>query len=182
MNKLTIVTTIAAAALALSVNAAFARNMHCAGGIQYVVQGLKDKERGNTEDYVREMNKAVDQLSMCAAEDPNDLEAIGYLGWAYAEVESAGPAGVWFQKAIDGLCGRGEKKKCEMVTNNRASYWARAYNDGINNIKTAQEAYPEYTKTPSDDEKPLKEEATNRFQEAILDGQRPRLHRFHSSQ
>jgi hypothetical protein len=33
---------------------------------------------------------------------PTDLEAIGYLGWAYAEVDSCGPAGKWFAKAIEG--------------------------------------------------------------------------------
>ena len=108
-----------AAALLLVAGVASARNMHCAGGIQYVVQGLKDKERGNLEDYHREMNKAVDQLVACANEDPADLEALGYLGWAYAELDSAGPAGQWFQKSIDGLCSKGDKKKCEIVTTNR---------------------------------------------------------------
>src|SRR5258708_32312599 len=97
LNKRTIVATASVAALLLVAAAASARNMHCAGGIQYVVQGLKDKERGNTEDYQREMNKAVDQLTSCASEDPNDLEALGYLGWAYAELDSAGPAGGAFQ-------------------------------------------------------------------------------------
>ena len=67
-----------------------ARNPHCAGGIQYVVQAMKDKDKGNTDDYQREINKAVQQLEQCSSEDPNDLEALGYLGWAYAEVDSAG--------------------------------------------------------------------------------------------
>ena len=62
-----------------------ARNPHCAGGIQYVVQGLNDKNKGNFDDYKREMQKAVQQLEQCASEDPADLEAVGYLGWAYAE-------------------------------------------------------------------------------------------------
>src|SRR5690349_17654126 len=90
------------------------------------------------DDYTREMNKAVDQLSQCAAEDSADLEAVGYLGWAYAEVDSAGPAGLWFGKAIAGLEAKGDKKKLEMTVNNRDSYWARAYNDGINKIKDGQ--------------------------------------------
>ena len=74
MNKRVLVAAGSAAALLLVAAVAVARNPHCAGGIQYVVQGLKDKERGNTEDYMRQMNKAVDQLTMCATEDPEDLE------------------------------------------------------------------------------------------------------------
>ena len=42
MNKRTIVATASVAALLLVAAAASARNMHCAGGIQYVVQGLKN--------------------------------------------------------------------------------------------------------------------------------------------
>ena len=45
------------------------------------MQALRDKEKGNTEDYQREMMKAVDQLTACADEDPADYEAVGYLGW-----------------------------------------------------------------------------------------------------
>lgn len=167
---MTIRQTVAAgaAALMLVAGVASARNMHCAGGIQYVVQGLKDKERGNSEDYVREMNKAVDQLVACANEDPADLEALGYLGWAYAELDSAGPAGQWFQKSIDGLSTKGDKKKLEIVVNNRESYWARAYNDGIKRIGDAQSAYPEYTKAPTGDEAALKAEATKQYDAAIL--------------
>ena len=79
-----------------------ARNPHCAGGIQYVVGGLRDKDKGNTEDYLRQMNKAVQQLEECATEDPKDAEAIAYLGWAYAELDSAGPSGKWFEVGIKG--------------------------------------------------------------------------------
>jgi tetratricopeptide (TPR) repeat protein len=174
LNKRAIVGA-ASAALLLAAGVASARNPHCAGGIQYVVQALKDKERGNTEDYVREINKAVDQLTLCATEDPADLEALGYLGWAYAEVDSAGPAGTWFQKSIDGLSAKGDKKKLEMVVNNRESYWARAYNEGIKRIGDAQSAYPDYTKAPSEDEKPLKEEAGKQFEAAILSLTRAKL-------
>jgi tetratricopeptide (TPR) repeat protein len=117
---------------------ASARNPHCAGGIQYVVQGLGDKNKGNTEDYTREMNKAVDQLVQGTGEDPDDFEAMGYLGWAYAELDSAGPAGVAFSKALTGLSAKGDKKRIEVVSNNRESYWAKAYNDGIKNITDAQ--------------------------------------------
>ena len=169
--------TVAAvmAALLLVAGVASARNMHCAGGIQYVVQGIKDKERGNTEDYAREMNKAVDQLVACANEDPADVEALGYLGWAYAELDSAGPAGLWFQKAIDGLSAKGDKKKLEIVVNNRESYWARAYNEGIKRIQDAQSAWPEYQKTPSADEQALKAEATKQYDAALLGLTRAKL-------
>ena len=164
-----------AAALMLVAGVASARNPHCAGGIQYVVQGLKDKERGNTEDYVREMNKAVQQLEMCASEDPADLEAQGYLGWAYAELDSAGPAGQWFQKSIDGLGAKGDKKKLEIVVNNRESYWARAYNDGIKRIQDAQALWPEYSKAPAAGEESQKAEATKQYQSAVTSLTRAKL-------
>jgi len=146
------------AAMCLSlVAAAHARNPHCAGGIQYVVQGLRDKEKGNTEDYQRQMNKAVDQLSMCATEDGEDHEALGYLGWAYAELDSAGPAGDAFAKSIAGLQAKGDKKRYEVVSNNRESYWARRYNDGIKAVTDAQ-GYADAG---------AKEEAHTKFEEAI---------------
>jgi tetratricopeptide (TPR) repeat protein len=145
-----------------------ARNPHCAGGIQYVVQSDKDKNQGNTDDYRREISKAVQQLEQCATEDPNDFEAIGYLGWAYAEVESAGPAGAAFQKAIDGLKAKGDVKKAQWVATNRESYWASSFNNGIAKIKAAQDAYPEYTKPPGNDaDKTLKDEATKNYDLAM---------------
>jgi tetratricopeptide (TPR) repeat protein len=167
VNKRPFVALGCAAALLLAAGVASARNPHCAGGIQYVVQSLKDKDRGNTEDYLRQINKAVVQLEMCANEDPADLEAMGYLGWAYAEVDSAGPAGAAFQRAIDGLSAKGDKKKLEWVNTNRESYWARAFNEGIKRIGDAQGVYPEFTKTPSEDEKPLQEEAAKLYDAAV---------------
>jgi len=101
VNSRLVATALVALLLAGLAGTAFARNPHCAGGIQYVMQGLRDKEKGNTEDYQREMNKAVDQLAQGATEDPQDFEALGYLGWAYAELDSAGPAGQAFKAAID---------------------------------------------------------------------------------
>ena len=174
MNKRVIVGA-ALAALLFDAGMAAARNPHCAGGIQYVLQATKDKERGNTEDYVREINKAVEQLTICSTEDPADHEAVGYLGWALAEVDSAGPAGRAFQTALAGLTAKGDKKKIEMVSNNLESYWARAYNEGIKRITAAQDAYPDFTKTPSDDEKPLKEEAAKQFDAALLSLTRAKL-------
>ncbi len=125
-----------------------ARNPHCAGGIQYVSQATGDKNKGNIEDYTREINKAVQQLELCAKEDPNDFEAIGYLGWAYAEVESAGPAGKAFETAIRGLQAKGDKKKAEWAAANRDHYWVNWYNDGVGKMKSAQEAYSEFCKAP----------------------------------
>ena len=167
MNRRSIVAVTALAVLVFGAGAAFARNPNCAGGIQYVVQGIRDKERGLTDDYTREMNKAVVTLTQCATEDPADLEAVGYLGWALAELDSCGPAGVAFQKSIDGLTAKGDKKKLDVVAGNRDHYWSAAYNDGIAKINAAQQTYPDFTKTPSDDEKPLKEEAARNYETAI---------------
>jgi Flp pilus assembly protein TadD len=134
-----LVAAVATLACLAWAGSALARNPHCAGGIQYVVQGLKDKERGNTEDYEREMRKAIDQLSLCSTEDPADFEALGYLGWAYAEVDSAGPAGEAFQKAIAAAQAKGDKRKVEVIVANRDHYWSIAYNDGIKNIQDGQQ-------------------------------------------
>jgi tetratricopeptide (TPR) repeat protein len=153
---------------ALLPGVAGARNPHCAGGIQYVVGGLRDKSSGNTEDYVRQMQKAVSQLESCATEDSIDYEAIGYLGWAYAELDSCGPAGHWFGKAIDGLNAKGDKKKAEIATNNRDSYWISKLNDGVSKINSAQTAYPDFTKKAENDaDKTLKAEAEKYYQQAI---------------
>ncbi len=145
-----------------------ARNPHCAGGIQYVVGGLRDKDKGNTEDYQRQMAKALAQLESCAAEDSVDFEALGYLGWAYAEVDSCGLSGRWFTKAIAGLAARGEKKKSDVAANNRDSYWANKLNDGISKIGSAQAAYPDFTRKPENDaDVTLKAEAEKYYQMAL---------------
>ena len=175
MNQRSIVAVTTMAVLLSGAGVASARNEHCAGGIQYVVQGLRDKDRGMTEDYQREMNKAVAQLTQCATDDPADLEAMGYLGWALAEVDSCGPAGVAFQKAIDGLNAKGDKKKLDPVIANRDHYWSAAYNDGIAKINAAQQVYPEFTKEPSADEKPLKEEAAKNYAAAVQSLTRAKL-------
>jgi tetratricopeptide (TPR) repeat protein len=145
-----------------------ARNPHCAGGIQYVVGGLRDKGNGNIEDYQRQMQKAISQLESCATEDTLDYEAIGYLGWAYAEVDSCGPAGRWFATAIAGLTARGDRKKAETASGNRDSYWTNKLNDGVNKISSAQSAYPDFMKKPENDaDKTLKGEADKYYQKAI---------------
>jgi Flp pilus assembly protein TadD len=144
-----------------------ARNPHCAGGIQYVVQAMRDKDKGNTEDYNREINKAVQQLQQCSSEDPADGEAIGYLGWAYCEVDSPGPAGRAFDASIKALQAKGDVKKVEWVTTNRNSYWARWFNEGISKIQDAQKAYADFCKKPDNDaDATLKAEAEKNYQAA----------------
>jgi tetratricopeptide (TPR) repeat protein len=153
---------------ALWATGAQARNEHCAGGIQYVVQGMRDKDRGNLEDYQREMGKAIQQLIVCSQEDPADFEALGYLGWAYAEVDSAEAAGTAFQKAIQGLAAKGDKKKLETVSNNRDSYYARYFNTGIERITAAQTAYPDMSRKPENPtDETLRNEALKAYQASI---------------
>ena len=159
---------VAVSLLVTWVGAAHARNPHCAGGIQYLTQWRADKEKGNTEDYKRELLKSIQQLEMCSTEDPSDFEALGYLGWSYAEADSAAAAGRAFDKAIQGLTAKGDKKSLQMVTNNRDSYWALAFNDGIGKIKAAQELYGDYCKTPAnDEEKKQKAAAGQKYDEAV---------------
>jgi tetratricopeptide (TPR) repeat protein len=144
-----------------------ARNPNCAGGIQYVVQAMRDKEKGNLEDYQREILKAVDVLSVCATEDTVDFDALGYLGWAYAEIDSACAAGQAFQKAIAGLRATNDKR-IGLAQNNLDSFWAKNFNQGIADIQAGQAAYAEFTREPADDgEKALKAEAANKYAAAI---------------
>jgi len=147
--------------------AAWARNPNCAGGIQYLTQAMKDKGKGNMEDYEREISKAVQRLEMCSMEDPKDFEAIGYLGWAYAEVDSACPAGEAFQRAIAGLKEKGDKKKVAWANNNLESYWATAFNDGIAKINDAQKLYPDFGKEPGPGEETLRDEARKNYMQAV---------------
>jgi tetratricopeptide (TPR) repeat protein len=153
-------------ALALA-GTAEARNPNCAGGIQYLTQALSDKEKGNSDDYQREITKAVQRLEMCANEDSTDLEALGYLGWAYAEAESSCAAGRAFSTAIAKMTARGDRK-IDAVKNNREHYWSIAFNDGIANINSAQTLYPEIQKEPaSDAEKTQKADAETKYRKAI---------------
>ena len=147
---------------------AWARNPNCAGGIQYLMQGMRDKEKGNIEDYQREMLKAVDRLTMCADEDPDDFEALAYLGWAHAELDSARAAGEAFAKAIAGLREKGDVKKADLAATNRESYWAKYFNEGVADIQAAQNAYPDYAQEPANDaDRVLKSEATNKYAAAL---------------
>jgi tetratricopeptide (TPR) repeat protein len=161
---------LAALTASLCVDLALARNEHCAGGIQYVVGGMRDKEKGNTEDYVNQMRKAVAQLEMCAEGDPADFEAMGYLGWAYCELDSAGPAGAAFKKCMDGLAAKGDKK-LQQWKDNRQSYWVKYYNDGITKMKAAQELYPDLGPKPKNDgdaEVRMFNDARAKYEQAIV--------------
>ena len=169
LHRVTRLWMVAAFLVALAAPRAEARNAHCSGGILYVTQAMRDKDKGDRESYERQIHKAVGELSSCASEDPNDAEALGYLGWAYAEVESAGPAGKAFQASIDGLTAKGDKKKVEWATGNRNSYWARWFNDGIEHIRVAQQVYPEFAKKPADEgETTLKGEAEKNYKDALV--------------
>lgn len=150
---------------------ALARNPHCSGGILYVTQAMRDKDKPNPdlESYSRQMNKAVHELEQCATQDSADFESLGYLGWAYAELDSCGPAGRAFAAAIQGLAAKGDKKKAEWATGNRSSYWARAFNEGIKYIQDAQQAYADFGKPPADEaETTLKAEAERLYQRALV--------------
>lgn len=134
------VTGLALMALAVSAGTAAARNFHCAGGIQYVIQGTKESDKGNIEDAKRIFGKAVAQLSVCTKEDPNDSESWSYLGWAYCELDSAAPAGAAFDEAIKRLAA--DPKALERAKQNRKSYWVKYYNAGLSKYKEADAIIP----------------------------------------
>jgi len=143
------VTGLALLVVAVSAGTAAARNFHCAGGIQYVIQGTKQKDKGNSArppdlellaDAKRIFGKAVTQLNTCVSEDPNDSEAWSYLGWAYAEVDSPAQSGAAFDEAIKRLAGN--PKPLEIAKQNRKSYWVQYYNDGLSKYKEADAIIP----------------------------------------
>jgi hypothetical protein len=113
-------------ALLLAAGAAHARNFHCAGGVQYVIQGMKEKDKGITSDAERIFNKAVVQLNQCTTEDPKDAEAWGYMGWAYGELDSATQAGKAFEVAVEKF--KDDPKGLKRWEDNRKSYWVKYYN------------------------------------------------------
>jgi tetratricopeptide (TPR) repeat protein len=135
-----LVTGWALLALILGSATAHARNFHIAGGIQYVVQGLKEKEKGNLEDANRIFGKAVRELTIGTTEDPKDGEAFGYLGWAYAELDSAEKAGAAFDQAMVKLAN--DPKKLKQVSDNREHYWVVYYNAGLQRYKDADQIVP----------------------------------------
>lgn len=145
-----------------------ARNPNCAGGIQYWVQAMADKGKGNFDDYRREITKAVQRLEMCVVEDTTDYEALGYLGQAYAEVDSPGPAGRAFAASIHKLAQKGDKKKVEQITSYRDHYWYLSFNEGVTNTQNGQEGYPDFAKAPADPaDSVAKREASEKYQLAL---------------
>jgi len=140
---------LAALLVAAAAERADARNPHCSGGILYVTQAIRDRDKGDRDGYERQIKKAVLELEQCASADPADAEALGYLAWAYAEVDSAGPAGRAFAAAIAGLTAKGDKKKADLWASNRHSYWVRAFNDGVTFLKNASDLEPEWKKYES---------------------------------
>lgn len=134
------VTGLALLALVTFAGSAAARNFHCAGGIQYVIQGTKEKDKGNLEDAKRIFGKAVGQLATCVKEDPDDKESWSYLGWAYAELDSAELAGSAFDEAEKRLAA--DPKLLERAKQNRKSYWVGYYNAGLQKYKDADAIMP----------------------------------------
>lgn len=167
VRALTVAFAVAGLGALAFAGAAQARNPHCAGGIQYVSQALGDKTKGNLDDWRREIQKAIFQLTQCASEDPQDFEAMGYLGYAYSEADSAGPAGEAFAKSLEGLTSKGDKKKVEIVSTWRDAYWVEKYNRGVQDIRTSQDLYVDYLKDATDDEKSMKQQAGEKLQSAI---------------
>lgn len=118
---------------------ALARNYHIAGGIQYVVQGGKERAKGNEEDARRIYGKAVTQLTLGIKEDPGDVEAWDYLGVAYAELDSAAQAGQAFEQGIEMATAKDDKKLLKRMLDNREHYWVRYFNDAIRTYQKAVE-------------------------------------------
>jgi tetratricopeptide (TPR) repeat protein len=165
-----LVASIVLALAAFAGGPAWARNPHCAGGIQYLTQAMNDKAKpdgAGMDDYRREIRKAVEQLEQCSKEDPNDLEALGYLAWAYAEVDSMCKAGQAFDQAITAMKTK-DPKKIDMVQTNRESYWATSFNKAIASIGQAQDLYNPYTKKPENAaEEGKKAEAKKKYDDAL---------------
>lgn len=175
--KIRIVATavLAAGLLAGLGRMAEARNANCSGGILYVSQALQARANKDLPEADKLMHRAVDRLSQCAAEDPEDYEAAGYLGWAYAEIDSFRPAGVFFAKSIEGLAKKGDKKKLETTSDNRKSFFVRELNAGIGSIREAQGIF-DMSKTPANDAEKVQfaearkkaDEAVGHFDKALL--------------
>jgi tetratricopeptide (TPR) repeat protein len=120
---------------------AWARNFHISGGIQYVVQGDKEKAKGLLDDARRIYGKAVVQLLQGIAEAPDDLEAWDYLGRAYAELDSTERAGWAFASGIALACPKSEEKKlCRRLEDNRKYYWNARYQAALETFKLAEAA------------------------------------------
>ena len=135
-----LVAGLALAALTLGAGSALARNFHVAGGIQYVIQGNAEKNKGNLDDARRIFGKAVRELTTGTRESPNDNEAWSYLGWAYAELDSAEQAGRAFDAAVEKL--KADPKALDRAVKNREHYWVGYFNAGILSLQNADKILP----------------------------------------
>ncbi len=147
-----------------------ARDFRVAGGIQYVIQGTKEKEKGNLEDAQRIFGKAVTNLKMGVENDPKDNEAWLYLGQAYGELDSTKQCGDAFAEAVRRL--QGDPKLLKRATDNRDYFFNAAYNDGLKKYKDATaimaaEEIPNSTDPKAAEAKAKLAEAQVSFQKAI---------------
>lgn len=117
-----------------------ARDFNVAGGIQYVIQGTKEKEKGNLEDAARIFGKAVATLTKGVENDPKDDEAWIYLAQAYGELDSAAQSGAAFAEAIQRV--QDHPKFLKRATDNRDFFFARYYNAGLVKYREATEIVP----------------------------------------
>lgn len=120
--------------------AAGARDFRVAGGIQYVIQGTKEKEKGNLEDAQRIFGKAVTNLKMGVENDPKDNEAWIYLGQAYGELDSSKQCGDAYAEAIRRV--QADPKLLKRATDNRDYYFNNAYNEGLKRYQEATKILP----------------------------------------
>ena len=170
MKKSILGTVLAAfAATLVLVPAASARDYRVAGGIQYVIQGTKEKEKGNLEDARRIFGKAVTNLKMGIENDPKDSEAWLYLGQAYGELDSAKQCGDAFAEAVRRIT---DPKVNKRAADNRDYFFNNAYNEGLKRYQDATkimpaEEIPNSTDPKAAEAKAKLAEAQVSFQKAI---------------
>ena len=148
-----------------------ARDFRVAGGIQYVIQGTKEKEKGNLEDARRIFGKAVTNLREGVANDPKDDEAWIYLAQAYGELDSLEQAGTAYAEAIRRV--QANPKLLKRATDNRDYYFNNAYNRGIKAYKDATailpaEQIPSSTDPKAAEAKAKLAEAEREFRNALF--------------
>lgn len=167
MKKKWMGSALALAALGLAVVPAHARDAMVAGGIQYVIQGIKENEKvpPNSEDAQRLFNKAVLTLNKGIANDPKDDEAWDYLGRAYGEIDSAAQSGRAYAEAIRRF--QGKPKLLKRAQDNRDFFFAKFYNAGLGKYKKATEIMPAEQIPNSTD--PKAAEAKAKLAEAEVD-------------
>lgn len=150
---------------------AAARDFNVAGGIQYVIQGTKEKNKGNLEDADRIFKKAVMTLTKGVQNDPKDDEAWIYLGQAYGELDSAQQCGEAFAEAIRRV--QDHPKFLKRATDNRDYFFVKYYNAGLAKYKEANaiipaEEIPNSTDPKVADARALLAEAEAQFANALL--------------